>query len=94
MTTFAANLKISYHRKKRQTLDDYLMLEDSFSKIVVPKETYTTPTCKVVEIAPMEMLAVSGEGSDTDGDHNFGERGEDGFQSTRRRGEWGNLWVD
>lgn len=68
--------------------DDYLMLEDSFSRIGYPKETYTKPTCKIIGIAPMEMLAMSGEGSDTEGDFEFGGRGE----SNRKRGEWGNLW--
>ena len=40
---------------------------------------------------PIEMLAMSGEGSDTEGDHEFGERDENG-ESNRHRGEWGNLW--
>lgn len=41
---------------------------------------------------PIEMLAMSGEGSDTEGGgHEFGERDENG-ESNRHRGEWGNLW--
>lgn len=64
------------------------MLENSYSKIGYPKETYTKPTCEVMRIASMEILAMSGEGSDTEGDFEFGNRGE----SNRRRGEWGDLW--
>ncbi len=41
---------------------------------------------------PIEMLAMSGEGSDTEGDHEFGERDENGSESNRHRGEWGDLW--
>ena len=74
-------------------LDDYLMLENSFSKIEFSKETYTKPTCEAMKIATLEMLAASGEGKDTEGDFEFGERDESMFQSTRRRGEWGNLWA-
>ena len=73
-------------------LNDYLMLEDSASKIGFPKETYTKPTCEVFEIDTMEMLAASGEGTDTEGDHDFDHGNEDRFQSTRYRGEWGDLW--
>lgn len=71
-------------------LNDYLMLEERFSKIGLPKETYTKPTCEVVEIDPIEMIAMSGEGSDTEDDFEFG--GERTFESTRNRGEWGDLW--
>ena len=42
---------------------------------------------------PIEMIAMSGEGSDTeDGGYEFGERDENGFESNRHRGEWGDLW--
>lgn len=56
------------------------------------REKYIKPTCEVIEMEPIAMLALSGEGSDTDGDHEFGERDENGFESNRHRGEWGDLW--
>ena len=57
-----------------------------------PREKYIKPACEVVEMEPLEMIAMSGEGSDTNGDHEFGERDDNMFQSTRNRGEWGDLW--
>ena len=55
-----------------------------------PREKYIKPSCEVVEMAPVEMIAMSGEGSDTDDDFEFG--GERTFESNRNRGEWGDLW--
>ena len=69
------------------------MTEDCFSKRECPREKYIKPTCEVVEIGPMQMLSVSGEGSDTGGDHEFDrEEREPGFVNERNRGEWGDLW--
>lgn len=55
------------------------------------REAYVKPTCEVIEMDPIEMIAMSGEGSDTGGDHEFGERG---FTNERNRGEWGDLWKE
>ena len=35
------------------------------------------------------MLAMSGQGTDTNNDYDFGGRG-----ANERRGEWGNLWNE
>jgi hypothetical protein len=56
---------------------------------IFPRKEYIKPTHEEIEIAPMEMVAMSGVGSDTEGDFEFGGRGE----SNCRRGEWGNLWC-
>lgn len=70
-------------------LHDPLTVEESFAKREY-REGYIKPTCEVIEIDTMEMLAASGEGSDTEGDYEFGER--TGFTNERNRGEWGDLW--
>lgn len=57
------------------------------------REKYVRPTCEIIEMEPIEMLTMSGEGSDTGGDHEFG-RDEQGFESNRHRGEWGDLWKE
>ena len=51
------------------------------------KEFYTPPVVTLVEIETLQMLAISGQGTDTSGDHDFGGRG-----ANERRGTWGNLW--
>lgn len=51
------------------------------------KKKYIKPVSEVVGIQPTTMLAMSGEGTDTNGDHDFGGRG-----TKERRGIWGNLW--
>lgn len=51
------------------------------------KEFYTPPVVTLVEIETLQMLAMSGQGTDTSGDHDFGGRG-----ANERRGTWGNLW--
>lgn len=51
------------------------------------KEFYAPPVMTVVEIETLQMLAMSGQGTDTSGDHDFGGRG-----ANERRGTWGNLW--
>ena len=66
--------------------------DDQEQKKAFAREKYIKPTCEIIEMEPIEMLAMSGEGSDTEGDHEFGERDENGFESNRHRGEWGDLW--
>lgn len=66
--------------------------DDQEHKKAFAREKYIKPTCEIIEMEPIEMLAMSGEGSDTEGDHEFGERDENGFESNRHRGEWGDLW--
>lgn len=66
--------------------------DDQEHKKSFAREKYIKPTCEIIEMEPIEMIAMSGEGSDTDGDHEFGERDENGFESNRHRGEWGDLW--
>lgn len=66
--------------------------DDQEQKKASAREKYIKPTCEIIEMEPIEMIAMSGEGSDTDGDHEFGERDENGFESNRHRGEWGDLW--
>ena len=51
------------------------------------KEHYTPPLCEVIALDAIGMLAMSGQGTDTSGDHDFGGRG-----ANERRGTWGNLW--
>ena len=51
------------------------------------KEFYTPPVVTLVEIETLQMLAISGQGTDTSGDHDFGGRG-----ANERRGTWGDLW--
>ncbi len=53
------------------------------------KQPYAPPRCEVMEIETTQMIATSGHGNDTEGNHNFGER-----QANERRGEWGNLWEE
>ena len=50
-------------------------------------KTYIKPSCKVINIELIGMLAMSGQGTDTNENHDFGGRG-----ANERRGEWGNLW--
>ena len=57
-----------------------------------PKAVYIKPVCEVVEVETINMFAMSAEGGgDTEGDHEFGERG---FTNERNRGEWGDLWKE
>ena len=65
--------------------------DDQEHKKAFAREKYIKPTCEIIEMEPIEMLAMSGEGSDTEGDHEFGERG---FSNERNRGEWGDLWKE
>ena len=53
------------------------------------KKLYTPPSISTVEIEPSLMLAMSGQGTDTNNDYDFGGRG-----ANERRGEWGNLWNE
>ena len=48
---------------------------------------YIKPSCKVINIELIGMLAMSGQGTDTNNEYDFGGRG-----ANERRGEWGNLW--
>ena len=66
--------------------------DDQEHKKAFAREKYIKPTCEIIEMETIEMIAMSGEGSDTEGDHEFGERNENGFESNRHRGEWGDLW--
>ena len=50
-------------------------------------KTYIKPSCKVINIELLGMLAMSGQGTDTNNDYDVGGRG-----ANERRGEWGNLW--
>ena len=54
------------------------------------KKLYTTPSAKIVKIeCESAILAMSGQGTDTNNDYDFGGRG-----ANERRGEWGNLWNE
>ena len=53
------------------------------------KKLYTPPSINIVEIECESMLAMSGQGTDTNNDYDFGGRG-----ANERRGEWGNLWNE
>jgi len=66
--------------------------DDKEPKTPLAKKVYVKPTCEIIEMEPIEMIAMSGEGSDTEGDHEFGE--ERGFSNERNRGEWGDLWKE
>ena len=49
------------------------------------KKLYTTPSAKIVKIeCESAILAVSGQGTDTNEHHDLGGRG-----ANERRGEWG-----
>ena len=50
-------------------------------------KTYIKPSCKIINIELIGMLAMSGQGTDTNNDYDFGGRG-----ANERCGEWGNLW--
>ena len=52
-------------------------------------KTYIKPSCKVINIELIGMLAMSGQGTDTNNDYDFGGRG-----ANERRGAWGNLWHE
>ena len=54
----------------------------------ITRKEYLKPTSEGIEMAPAEMIAISGVGGDTEGDFEFGGRGE----SNRERSEWGDLW--
>ncbi len=51
------------------------------------KQLYTPPAMTVVELECETMLAMSGQGTDTNGNHEFGVR-----SANERRGQWGDLW--
>ena len=51
------------------------------------KKIYVCPSCEMLEVEPQEMLAMSGQGTDTNNDYDFGSRG-----ANERRGAWGDLW--
>ena len=52
------------------------------------KKIYVCPSCEVVEVEVQHaMLAMSGQGTDTNNDYDFGSRG-----ANERRGAWGDLW--
>ena len=52
------------------------------------KKEYMIPTCEVVELEMVSMIATSPEiGTGTDITENL-----DPLESNRHRGEWGNLW--
>ena len=53
------------------------------------KRLYIPPSMNILEIECEFMLAMSGQGIDTDGNHDFGGRGVN-----ERRGQWGNLWNE
>ena len=53
------------------------------------KKLYTPPSINIVEIECESMLAMSGQGTDTNNDYDFGGRG-----ANERRGAWGNLWHE
>ena len=53
------------------------------------KKLYSPPIISTVEIEPSLMLAMSGQGTDTNNDYDFGGRG-----ANERRGAWGNLWHE
>ena len=51
------------------------------------KMNYEAPLVEIIEVEPQEMLAMSGQGTDTNNDYDFGIRG-----ANERRGAWGDLW--
>lgn len=67
-------------------------IDDKEPEKALTRKAYVKPTCETIEIEPLEIIAMSGEGNDTEGDYEFGEREEPGFVNERNRGEWGNLW--
>ena len=52
------------------------------------KKEYMTPTCEVVEIEIVSMIATS-PSFNPDGEE---EENDTGNMSNRHRGQWGNLW--
>ena len=56
-------------------------------KMKQEKKIYVCPSCEVLEVEPQEMLAMSGQGTDTNNDYDFGSRG-----ANERRGVWGDRW--
>ena len=50
-------------------------------------EVYEAPVVEVIEVEVEKGFAMSGQGTDTNNDYDFGGRG-----ANERRGEWGNLW--
>ena len=53
------------------------------------KKEYMIPTCEVVELEMVSMIATSPEfGVGDDIEENFGQ------ETNRHRGEWGNLWSN
>ena len=53
------------------------------------KQLYTAPTMNIVEIECESMLAISGQGTNTNNDYDFGGRG-----ANEHREAWGNLWHE
>lgn len=51
------------------------------------KKEYIKPKNEIISVGTTQMIATSGYGNDTEGNHNFGER-----NANERRKEWGNLW--
>lgn len=52
------------------------------------KRIYRAPAMTVVELECETILAMSGQGTDTNGNHKFGVR-----SANERRGQWGDLWA-
>ena len=50
-------------------------------------KTYIKPSCKVINIELIGMLAMSGQGTDTNNDYDFGGRG-----TNERHQGWGTDW--
>ena len=54
------------------------------------KMNYEAPLVESIEVEVQHaMLAMSGQGTDTNNDYDFGSRG-----ANERRGEWGGLWGE
>ena len=52
------------------------------------KMNYEAPLVEIIEVEVQHaMLAMSGQGTDTNNDYDFGSRG-----ANERRGAWGDLW--
>ena len=52
------------------------------------KKEYMTPTCEVVELETVSMIAASQSFTPEDEE----DENDPGKMSNRHRGEWGNLW--
>ena len=53
------------------------------------KKNYVAPKMHVLQLCTEGIIAMSGQGTDTNNDYDFGGRG-----ANERRGEWGNLWNE